>query len=105
MGCAGRNNIKTSSGSSGHTGVTRPVQTRKKPKESSAREREERGRGERGGVYHTQWLCVCDNEECECGVGVGVNATMLSETLAIISLAEAAARAFRLRKEPMNLCA
>jgi hypothetical protein len=30
---------------------------------------------------------------------------MLSETLAIISLAEAAARAFRLRKEPMNLCA
>jgi hypothetical protein len=49
-------------------------------------------------------LCVCDSEELERGVGAGVNATMLSETLAVISLAESAARAFRLRKKhPMNL--
>ena len=49
--------------------------------------------------------CACDSEEREHGVGAGVNATMLSETLAVISLAESAARAFRLRKKPMNLCA
>jgi hypothetical protein len=47
-------------------------------------------------------LCVCDREERECGVGAGVNATMLSATLAIIRLAEAAARAFRLRKNSMT---
>jgi hypothetical protein len=51
LGCAGRNNIKPSSGSSGHAGGTRPGHTRKKPKDLSAREREERGRGEGGGVY------------------------------------------------------
>ena len=50
-------------------------------------------------------LCACDNEEREHGMGSGVNATMLSQTLAVISLAESAARAFRLRKKPMNLCA
>ncbi len=38
----GRNNSETSSGSSGHAGDTRPGQTRKKPKDLSAREREER---------------------------------------------------------------
>ncbi len=37
-------------GSSGHTGGTRSGQTRKKPKDLSEREREERGRGEGGGV-------------------------------------------------------
>jgi hypothetical protein len=31
--------------------VRRPGQTRKKPKDLSAREREERGRGEGGGLY------------------------------------------------------
>ena len=51
LGCAGRNNSKTSSGSSGHAGGTRPGQTRKKPKNLSARDREERGRGEGGGVH------------------------------------------------------
>ena len=50
-------------------------------------------------------LCACDSEEREHGMGAGVNATMLSQTLAVISLAESAARAFRLRKKPMNLCA
>ena len=40
---------KSSIGSSGHTGGTRPGQTRKKPK--SACDREERGRGEGGSVY------------------------------------------------------
>ncbi len=37
--------------SSGHAGDTRPGQTRKKPKDLSAREREDRGRWEGGGVY------------------------------------------------------
>ena len=38
----GRNNSKPSSGSSGHAGGMGPGQTRKKPKDLSAREREER---------------------------------------------------------------
>jgi hypothetical protein len=41
-------------------------------------------------------LCACDSEDREHGVGAGVNATMLSERIGIISLAESAARAFRL---------
>ena len=52
----GKKNDKTSSGvlgSSGHAGGTRPGQTRKEPKDLIAREREERGRGEGGGVYAT----------------------------------------------------
>ena len=47
----GRNNSKTSNGSSGHAGGTRSGQTRKKPKDLSVREREELGLGEGGGVY------------------------------------------------------
>ena len=39
-------------------------------------------------------LCACDREECEYGVGAGVNATMLSETLEVVGLAEAARRPF-----------
>jgi hypothetical protein len=39
------------SGSSGHTGGTSPGQTRKKPKDLSTRERENRGCGEGGGLY------------------------------------------------------
>ena len=35
----------------GHVGGTRSGQTRKKPEDLSVREREERGRGETGGVY------------------------------------------------------
>ena len=38
------------------------------------------------------------------GVGAGVNATMLSETLQVVGIAEAAQREVRLRKKPMNLC-
>ncbi len=49
LGCEGRNNSKSSIGSSGHVGDTRPGQTHKKPKDLSSREREERGEG--GGVY------------------------------------------------------
>ena len=45
------NNSKTISGCSGHAGGTGPGQTRKKPMDLSVREREERGRGEGGGVY------------------------------------------------------
>ncbi len=56
LGCTGRNNSKPSSGSSGHVGGTRPGQTRKKPKDLSAREGEERGRGGGGGVYAV-WKC------------------------------------------------
>jgi hypothetical protein len=51
LGCVGRNNSKPSIRSSGHAGGTRPGQTRKKPKDLSAREGEERGRGGDGGVY------------------------------------------------------
>jgi hypothetical protein len=57
LGCAGRNNSKPSSGSSGHTGGTSPGQTRKKPKDLSAREGEERGCGGGGGVYD---VCKCE---------------------------------------------
>ena len=46
-----RNNSNPSSGSSGHPGVTSPGLTHKKPQDLSAREREEHGRGEGGGVY------------------------------------------------------
>ena len=42
----GKKNGKSSSGSSGHTGGTRPGQTLKKPKDLSTREREEHGCGE-----------------------------------------------------------
>jgi hypothetical protein len=49
--CAGRNNSEPSSGFSCHAGGTRPGQTRKKPKDLSVREREERGCGEDGGLY------------------------------------------------------
>ena len=53
LGSSGRNNSKPINGSSGHTGGTRPGQTRKKPKDLSTREGEECGRGasEGGGVY------------------------------------------------------
>ena len=51
LGCAGRKNSKTSIGSHGHAGGTRPGQTRKTPKDLSAHEREERGRGEGVGLY------------------------------------------------------
>ncbi len=44
-------NSKPRIGSSGHIGGTRPGQTLKKPKDLSTREREDRGRGEGGGVY------------------------------------------------------
>ena len=46
----------------------------------------------RVGVY---MLCVRASEERELGVGAGVNDTILSETLKVVGLAEAAARAFR----------
>jgi hypothetical protein len=49
-------------------------------------------------------LCVCDREEREHGVGAGVNATMLSETLEVVGIVEAAGRPFWLRKKTMNLC-
>ena len=47
----GRNNSKPRIGSGGHTRVTSPGQTHKKPKDLSVRKREEGGGGEGGGVY------------------------------------------------------
>ena len=49
-------------------------------------------------------LCACDSEEREHGVVAGVNATMLSETLEVVGLAEGVRRSFWLRKKTMNLC-
>ena len=40
-------------------------------------------------------LCACNSEERERWVGAGVNATMLSETLQVVGLEGAAARAFQ----------
>ena len=71
-----RKNSKSSTGSCGHAGDPRPGQTRKKPKDLSSREREDRRRGE--GVC---MMCVGNSEKRECGVGDSVNTTMLSETL------------------------
>ena len=53
----GKKNGKSSNGSSGHVGDTRPGQTHKKPMDLNAREREERGRGEGEGVYV---VCMCE---------------------------------------------
>ena len=57
LGSTVRNNSKSCIGSSGHVGGTSPGQTRKKPKDLSAREGEERGRGGGGGVYS---VCKCE---------------------------------------------
>jgi hypothetical protein len=51
LGCAGRKNGKPSIGSHGHTGDTRPDQTRKTTKNLSVHDREERGCGEGVGLY------------------------------------------------------
>ena len=57
----GRNNSKTSRGSSGHTEDTRSGQTRKKPMDLSPREREDPERGEGGGVYVVGRSCGSNN--------------------------------------------
>ncbi len=57
LGCSSKNNSEHRSGCSGHTGVTGPGQTRKKPKDLSVRECEERGCGGDGGMYG---VCKCD---------------------------------------------
>ena len=44
-------------------------------------------------------LCAGDSEEREHGVGAKVNATMLSETLEVVGLAQAAGRPLWLRKK------
>ena len=51
LGCAGRKNCTPSIGCHGHSGDTRPDQTRLTPKDLSAHESEERGRGESVGLY------------------------------------------------------
>jgi hypothetical protein len=56
LGCSGRNNSKPSVGSSGQAEDTRSGQTRKKPKDLSTREREERGCGS-GGVLYVVYMC------------------------------------------------
>ena len=51
LGYVGRKNSKSSIGSHGHAGGTRPGQTRKTPKDLSTREIEESGSGEGVGLY------------------------------------------------------
>ena len=46
---------------------------------------------------------MCDDEESEDGVGVGVNTTMLSGTLAVISLAESTEGCFGSEKNPYTV--
>ncbi len=46
LGCTGKNNSKSSIGSHGHVGGTRPGKTRKTPKDLSVHESEVCGRGE-----------------------------------------------------------
>ncbi len=59
----GRNNGK-SIGSSGHAGGTRPGQTRKKPKDLSTHEREERGcGGVRCEWYFNEFLLIIKVEK------------------------------------------
>ncbi len=60
LGCSGRNNSKSRSGSSGHSGGKRSGQTRKKPKDLSEREGEDRGCGGVG-------VCMLCTSVCECG--------------------------------------
>ena len=48
--------------------------------------------------------CVGDSEQRESGVGSIVNDIMMSETLKVVGLVEAAGRSFWFRKKPMNLC-
>ena len=51
LGCVGRKNSTSSIGCHGHAGDTRTDQTRKTPKDLSAHESEESGRGESVGLY------------------------------------------------------
>ncbi len=65
--------------------------TRKKEKDLSVCDHEERERG-----YYSVgvcMLCACDIEESEDGVGAGVNTVILSETVQVISLVESLAAA------------
>ena len=57
LGCAGRKNSKPNIGIRGHSGGTRPGQTRKTPKNLSAHESEESGREESVGLYV---VCTCE---------------------------------------------
>jgi len=45
-------------------------------------------------------LCTCDSEEREHGVGIGVNTVMMSETLSVGGLGEAAGREIGCEKNP-----
>ena len=51
LGCTGKKDSTSSIVCHGHVGGTRPDQTRKTPKDLSAHESEERGRGESVGLY------------------------------------------------------
>jgi hypothetical protein len=57
LGCSGRKNSKTNIGIHGHTGVTRPVQTHKTPKDLSTHESEERVCEVSVGLYT---VCMCE---------------------------------------------
>ncbi len=81
---AGRKNSKPNIGIHGHTGGTRPGQTRKTPKNLSAHESEECGCEESVGLYP-----VCVSEEGGDGEGVDLETSSLSSyTLRYVSLVE-----------------
>jgi len=61
----GRNNSESRNGSSGHVRGSRPGQTRKKSKDLSPREREERGCGDSLGRVGL-WVFVLERIEREC---------------------------------------
>ena len=64
----GRNNSEPSIGSHVHSGGTRPGQTRKTPKDLSAREREDRGRGEGVELYDVYMRELGGGGREECGI-------------------------------------
>ncbi len=64
--CTGKTHSNTCIGSTGHGGGTRSGQTRMKEKDMSAWDREERGRGEGGGV-----CCVHAISESVTWIGAG----------------------------------
>jgi hypothetical protein len=79
----GRKNSKTSLGSHGHVGGTRPGQTWKTTKNLSVHDGEERGCGEGVGLY----VVYIVNEEGGNGESVGSEASsLMSYTLRYVSV-------------------
>jgi hypothetical protein len=89
LGWSGRNNSESRNGSSGHVRGSRPGQTRKKSKDLSPREREERGCGDSLGRVGVCMMCKSVIEEGGDEKSVGSKAPfLLSYTLRYVSLAD-----------------